>query len=623
MVGVLIRMHLAMQRQSLSGMRLFWIGVGLLLAAGTLSLGVTKADDPTVAADLLASAFAGWTLALVAAPIFGRGSGIRPEHLALLPIPPRKLAVGLLGAAAVGFGPVIAFIAFAALGVYGFQFGVKPGVIGVVAGPLQWIMALLLARVVHSLMGQAMQTRLGMEVVALVFGLFIALTSVGWFVIQPVAGQTNQVLTDGWPSPIATLFRVLPSGWGIVAIDAARQSDWKMVVAMFLAFGAFIGGFLLVWAALLARSMSLQPTGQENDSHAIFNRVGLPFRLPATPVGAVIGRELRTWMRDPWRALELRIALWTGLFMGGIPLLIGFRNGLPFVGVAIVIMGGTVSANLFGLDGSALWQTLLTPGAERVEVRGRQWAWLVIFAPVSLVATVVLTALSGASWAWPLVLTLLAAALGGTAGLVALFSVFFPSPGLDPRLRKNPMDSSGDIWSEVFFMPWLAALTTAPAAAICIWGLLEDHLALQWAGLPIGIGTGILCAWGMGYLTFRRLEARGPELLNLLLKGSTPQEKPAAKRRPTADLPLKKKVIVWICASLFWLPLFPQGIVPLVFKLTSIDAKSWFLALYLPAPYQWPVILAMIAVGAGMLTLVFQIPRHHQRQQHDNTDMER
>jgi ABC-2 type transport system permease protein len=92
----------------------------------------------------------------------------------------------------------------------------------------------------------------------------------------------------------------------------------------------------------------------------------------------------------------------------------------------------------------------------------------------------------------------------------------------------------------------------------------------------------------LGYIAYQRLEARGPELLNLLLRGSTPQAKAAIKTSPSDEawnvLPLKKKLVVWVCASLFWLPLFPQGIVPLVFKLAGIDARSWFLALYLPCP---------------------------------------
>ena len=39
-------------------------------------------------------------------------------------------------------------------------------------------------------------------------------------------------------------------------------------------------------------------------------------------------------------------------------------------------MGAVTASNLYGQDGTALWLTLLAPGSERADVRGRQLAWL-------------------------------------------------------------------------------------------------------------------------------------------------------------------------------------------------------------------------------------------------------
>jgi hypothetical protein len=55
-----------------------------------------------------------------------------------------------------------------------------------------------------------------------------------------------------------------------------------------------------------------------------------------------------------------------------------------------------------------------------------------------------------------------------------------------------------------------------------------------------------------------------------------------------------------ICWSLCWLPLFAQGIAPLIMKLAGTPSRSWFLALYLPDPYQWPALVAMITLGLIM-----------------------
>lgn len=38
----------------------------------------------------------------------------------------------------------------------------------------------------------------------------------------------------------------------------------------------------------------------------------------------------------------------------------------------------------------------------------------------------------------------------------------------------------------------------------------------------------------------------------------------------------------------------------MIFKISGVDAKAWFLALYLPAPWQWPLIAAMILVGLAV-----------------------
>ena len=76
-----------------------------------------------------------------------------------------------------------------------------------------------------------------------------------------------------------------------------------------------------------------------------------------------------------------------------------------------------------------------------------------------------------------------------------------------------------------------------------------------------------------------------------------------------ADLPLAPTLVVAACWSLFWLPLFSQGLVPAAFKLAGSEEKVWFLALHLSEPWQWPVIIAMIAAGAAMLVLGLAIPR--------------
>ncbi|WP_214411441.1 sensor histidine kinase [Sphaerisporangium fuscum] len=77
-----------------------------------------------------------------------------------------------------------------------------------------------------------------------------------------------------------------------------------------------------------------------------------------------------------------------------------------------------------------------------------------------------------------------------------------------------------------------------------------------------------------------------------------PRALPGVRR--VSDLPPWKNALLSLCWALFWLPLFPQGLVAMAFKIFQSPERSWFLALYMPAPLQWPVVLGMIGLGAGM-----------------------
>lgn len=69
-----------------------------------------------------------------------------------------------------------------------------------------------------------------------------------------------------------------------------------------------------------------------------------------------------------------------------------------------------------------------------------------------------------------------------------------------------------------------------------------------------------------------------------------------------APAPTWRSAIIAVGWTLCWLPLFPQGLVPMVFKIFDVREKSWFLALHLPEPFQWPVIAGMILLGGAMFT---------------------
>ena len=82
----------------------------------------------------------------------------------------------------------------------------------------------------------------------------------------------------------------------------------------------------------------------------------------------------------------------------------------------------------------------------------------------------------------------------------------------------------------------------------------------------------------------------------------------------TPGMPRWKTALVislWLTA---WCPLFPQGLVAAFFKIFGLDERAWFLALYLPPAWQWPVIVAMILLGTTMYALAMLVPAQHGRE---------
>jgi ABC-2 type transport system permease protein len=224
-----------------------------------------------------------------------------------------------------------------------------------------------------------------------------------------------------------------------------------------------------------------------------------------------------------------------GLFFCMMPLAIGLKTMLPWAGPAAVVMAGSMAANLYGADDTAYWTTLMTPGANSPDVRARQRAFLLVFGPSTLLITVLLTWWSGVTSAWPLVLSVLPALLGGAVGLVVAASVYAAVPTTDARKRSgNPL---------------------SPGAG----GRALPRLV----GVPVGVLSGVLAWWYFGRVAARRLDARGPELLMLLRHGRSPAEQ-AEKTAGLETLPKWRRTLAGFCLGFGAIPLFPQSVVPAI-----------------------------------------------------------
>jgi ABC-2 type transport system permease protein len=593
-------MKLAIIRNSMTGGRaaLMITGgvLGLLCAATTIWLSLVDPPGPGVVPDLLATAYLVWLLGWVVGPVWGASSVLRVEHFALLPMSRRQLAVGLLGAAFVGVTTAVTALAFLSLVVYGIRLGVLPALVAVPAAALQLVLVVLLSRASYSVFGLLARGRVGSAFTGLLLAAFLVLTQSGWIVVVAIA--YSQVLTTGFPSGYSTVVRAVPSGWGVVAVESIHHGQWWPAVGLLVAMIALIGLLLLGWSRTLGSFRHGRATIRGSRHAPVATHPVLAGRT-----AAVVGKELRTWWRDPARTQTLAIVLGWALGTALLPLTLGWTAALPWAGPAMALMAATVACNLYAEDGTALWLTLQT-STEKADLRGRQWAYLLVFGSLTVAVTVGFTLWSGYTWAWPWVLALVPALLGGGVGLAAYTSVVALAPGPDAHRRPdNPLEHAETPWqSQVLF--WVGLLPPIPAVVIVILGTVFDNAALLWAGGPIGLVTGIFLGWWLGRVAINRLRAKGPEMLFLMRTGRA--ETTVAAAAPEVDVPkveLSRReslvaVLSWILGPLC---LFPQGVVPVVILLADADLKLWFLALYFPDPLRWPVAILMVLLGIYLL----------------------
>ncbi|GAA1301370.1 hypothetical protein Psi02_28590 [Planotetraspora silvatica] len=554
--------------------------LGLILAGGTIA--VAFVGDPNVGSvtgwhtgDMLAAAYAVWMLGWIFGPVFigGGDETLRPEYFTLVGLRPRRLAFGLLTASFIGVAPVVSLVALAALVVFGVRLGSAASVlIALPAMLLSLVVFVLLSRVATAVMGLALRSRVGAIAAGLSNGVILAALGQGWVFF--VAFQQ----VGGIPPTASAILRYLPSGWGLLAVEAAAEGAWPRSAAALGAMCLLIVLLLGAWAALLTRRTSAA-------------RPSVRGRRPMTAAsaqGAVVAKEMRTWTRDLVRNHQLTFALAYAVFFTSCMLFMGMNGLLPYTGAVFILMAGAMSANLYGTDGTVLWLTLMTPGAS--EVRGRQWAWLLTVGPVGLALTVAGAAITGGPWPLPLALT--AALLGGGAGIVPLISVYALVPGIDPHRRGgNPLRSSeddGSLTGLAYAVIGLGGLTGVPA------GLVASSYG--WPGVAVGIATGALCVWGLGALAESRLRSHGPELLQTMRTGKRAQSA-SARWKKFDDLPKRDQIIAIVGWSFGAIPLFPQGIVAGVMKANGTREKSWFLALHVPDPWAWPVVVFMVLLG--------------------------
>ncbi len=512
MVGVLIEMRAAVTRRQTTGKRavgtLLLVLFVLLLAVLTLLAGVRQYHYAGAGANVVATLCFGWLLGWVSGPLItGDDAALRMDYFKLLPIPARKLGYAMLGAAFADVSLVFSLIAFAALIALGAQAGPAAALTGAAATLLDLVLAVVAGQVAIAVFGPVISSRRGRDFAAMLLALVITLLAVASSLVPLVAAR----LTDGHSPALSAVVRILPSGWGAVAVDAASRSDWGLVALSLAGLVALIAVLVLAWPSLLARRLMMAPGGARRagrgHGHARGHAVAARGILPDTPLGAVLGRELRLYSRSTLRSMLLMISFLVAMVIAVIGAVTGKTGGLPFCGPLFTLIAAACFTNCYGDDGTSLWLTLVVPGAARPDVLGRVWAWFLVVGPAGLLLTVVLTAVSGQGWAWPWVLAGEPALVIGCAGLLAAigaWSVNGPAPDGGPSPMRVLKTHAALIA--------LPVVVLFPAVALLVPGTIDHSLLLRWLAVPVAIGWAAFLSRRSARAAVRRLETRGPEI---------------------------------------------------------------------------------------------------------------
>lgn len=519
---LLISLKFTLLRNSSKGLRIAGWAAGGVLVVGTWLAAAFAADDD-VRGSVLALAFAGWVTGTALGPVLLSGSGVlRPDYFALLPIDRWTLGRGLLTSVFVSTASGLVLLALLAASVHAVLLDPVTLVVVLVGAPLTWILAVTVSRLVYGLLGAAMRSKVGVEIAGIQFGLMFAVMFTGWMVVQAAVRTVPALLSAGLPEgPITAVLDAVPSSWPLLAIDRAATGDWAGAALLLGALALLDAVLVLATIAVLlprADVPARRRTGRRL-SAGLVDGGGL---LPRTQLGAVIGKEHRQWTRDPWRALEVRSAVWTGVAIGFFAAVSGTYSVLAaFSGLIVAFMMSVAGLNLYGQDGTAVWQTIVGQDATavRADVRGRQWAMVLVFLPQTLLITAVFLLVTGHSWVVPAVVAALPALFGVGSGAAVLTSAIGVSPGVDPRRRVGPNDANGNISLHLWVVLLLTTVGVLPTAAVVVLSLLTPSPPLAVAAVVVGSLNGGLVAWLYGRIAISYLDGRMPDVFSRIRYG--------------------------------------------------------------------------------------------------------
>lgn len=488
---------------------LYGLGILVIVVAGMVAVGTQDVELQRTVTVLVGSALVvgWWFIPLLA---FGVDATLDPERFATFAIGRRTLVVGLAVAALVGVPGVLSTVAALSTSLAWFQHPAAL-LVGVLGAALGLAVAVVGGRAVVALAAPLVARRRGRELMAVVTLLLIV-----------SVGPTLSTFTNGREISRETfddLVGVLawtPFGAAWAAPADVAAGDLGLAAVRLVIAAATLALALRLWEGALARTL-VQPVRAAAGGTRP-GGLGVLSRVPATPLGAVAGRCLVYWFRDPRYAVALAIVPFTPVILWVASR--GGSNDLVLASgvLAAFVVGWGVSADV-SYDGSAFWMHVSAGVRGVVDRLGRVIASGVVGVPLVVLVVVVTAVLADRADAVPALLGAAAGVMLTSYGGASIVSALFVQPVQQPG--ENPFQTKqGASMSTVLSQTagWLLVLVAASPPALLAWFAISRASAvLGWVALVLGVVLGAVWLTVGVRVGGRLLDRRAPVLLQRVI----------------------------------------------------------------------------------------------------------
>jgi ABC-2 type transport system permease protein len=506
-VGLFLRLKLRLIRGSLRGDVAKQIGfvVSVTAAAfcaffGFLLFALLRVADADLAQELGIVAFAGFAATWTVVPLlaFGLDETLDPSRLALFPLSTRQLAMGMLTAGAAGPWPMASLIVLLGA-VIGLGRSITGIALGVVAVCLEFAFCLVLSRTVTTALSGVLRSRRGRDLLAVAAVLVVVAFQVPNLLINRGVPGDGRALLDS----AAAVLRWAPPGLAAHAIaDGGLAGLGELVVV-----AASVVALAWLWIVALRRAL-VTPDSSSQGAGSV-RRSWIGGFLPRGRLGAVVAKELKYARREP----RGRIGWISAVVVSGFLAFSMQLQGMAFAFVPpsiAALMIGLQTANVYGIDGRALWMNAVAFTRERdvrTDLAGRHLGFAIIAVPLLTVLAVVFSLLAGhPGTAVPAALTAWGV-LGLGLGAGAVTSVL--SPYTLPE-RMNAFNSAAPGQGGLMFVSSFGAmLVTILLAGPVVVLVLVGFTWVSVLAVPYGLAVSLAGRRLAGMVGWNRL----PDLL--------------------------------------------------------------------------------------------------------------